>query len=166
YVESVEDRPRFVLAARAAAAKKPVVLLMGGRTGPGSRAAALHTGAAPTDDAAIEDFATEACALRVTSLRSLLLVAKGFGFFPQGFGPRAFILSRSGGPGVLCAARAAAGGLELAPPPNAMADRLRAELPPEAAVSNPIDLLADAREERFGLALDLALEHGPAVYDA
>lgn len=166
YVESVEDRGRFVRAARAAAARKPVVLLMGGRTAPGSRAAALHTGAAPAGEAAIEDFAQEACALRVTSLRSLLLAAKGFGFFPQGVGQRVFILSNSGGPGVLCADCAAAGGLELPPLPNAMAARLQAELPAEAAISNPIDLLADAREERFGLALDLALEHGPGCYDA
>lgn len=166
YVESVEDRARFVRVARQVAARKPVVLLMGGRTAAGARAAALHTGAAPTDDAAIEAFAHEACALRMTSLRSLLLAAKGFGRFPQGFGPRAFILSNSGGPGVLCADRAASDGLELAALPNAMAERLKRELPPEAAVSNPIDLLADAREERFGLALELALEHGAAAWDA
>jgi len=165
YVESVEDRAGFVGAARKVAARKPVVLLMGGRSAAGSRAAALHTGAAPTDDAAIEAFAEAACCLRVTSLRSLLLAAKGFGRFPQGLGPRAFILSNSGGPGVLCADRAAAGGLELPAPPEAMARALRAALPAEAAVANPVDLLADAREDRFGLALDLALEHG-AAWDA
>jgi acetyltransferase len=166
YVESVEDRARFARVARAAAARKPVVLLMGGRTAPGARAAALHTGATPTDDGVIERFAHDACALRVTSLRSLLLAAKGFGFFPQGFGRRAFILSNSGGPGVLCADRAVSDGLDLPPLPGAMAERLRTELPPEAAVANPIDLLADAREDRFGLALDLALEHGPTAGDA
>ena len=165
YVESVEDRARFVQVARKVAARKPVVLLIGGRTGPGARGAALHTGAAASDDAAIEAFAQAACALRVTSLRSLLLAAKGFGFFPQGFGPRAFILSNSGGPGVLCADRAVSGGLDLAALPEGMAERLRRELPPEAAVSNPVDLLADAREERFRLTLELALEHG-ANWDA
>ena len=160
YVESVADRARFVQVSRRVAAKKPVVMLMGGRTGPGARAAALHTGAAAYNDAEIEAFAADACALRVVSLQSLLLAAKGFGFFPRGFGRRAFVLSNSGGPGVLCADRAALGGLELSPPPEAMVERLRRDLPREAALSNPIDLLADAREDRFGLALDLALEVG------
>jgi acetyltransferase len=47
-----------------------------------------------------------------------------------------------------------------------MADRLRAALPPEAAVANPIDLLADAREDRFAAALDAALEAGADAFDA
>jgi acyl-CoA synthetase (NDP forming) len=43
---------------------------------------------------------------------------------------------------------------------------LRAALPPEAAVANPMDLLADAREERFLEALDAALSEGRNHFDA
>jgi acetyltransferase len=57
-------------------------------------------------------------------------------------------------------------GLELAPLPPAMASTLRAALPGEASVANPLDLLADAREERFGLALDAAAAAGKAAFDA
>lgn len=166
YVENIEDEKRFRAAARRIAARKPVVALMGGRTAQGAAAAARHTGAQTRDEAAIERLCRESCVLRVNSLRRLLLAGKGFGAFPQGIGRRALILSNSGGPGVICADEAAAQGLDLVDLPRAMHDNLRAALPPEAAVANPIDLLADAREDRFGLALEAAVAAGSAAFDA
>jgi acetyltransferase len=148
------------------AREKPVVLLLGGRTAKGGAAAAAHTGAVPNDDAAQAAFAAESCAVRVTSLRRLMLAAKGFGFFPQGFGRRALVLSNSGGPGVLATDAAIAEGLDLPPLPVPVAEALKAALPGEASVANPLDLLADAREDRFGMTLDLALRHGRGTYDA
>jgi len=166
YIESIEDKARFRDVARRVAAEKPVVALIGGRTEPGARAAAAHTGAPAQDDREMDVF-TEACGvLRVKSLRRLLLAAKGFGAFPQGIGKRALVLSNSGGPGVLCTDRAAAEGLDLAPLPPAMATSLRAALPAEASVANPLDLLADAREDRFGLTLESAIKEGAHAFDA
>jgi acetyltransferase len=166
YIESIEDKARFRTVARRVAAEKPVVALIGGRTGPGARAAAAHTGAPAQDDREMDAFAAECGMLRVESLRRLLLAAKGFGAFPQGIGKRALILSNSGGPGVLCTDRAAAEGLDIAPLPAAMATALRAALPAEASVANPLDLLADAREDRFGLTLDCAIRDGAQAFDA
>jgi acetyltransferase len=166
YIESIDDLPRFRAVARRVAAEKPVVALIGGRTGPGARAAAAHTGAASQDDTAMDALCAACGILRVDSLRRLLLAAKGFGAFPHGFGKRVLILSNSGGPGVLCTDRAAREGLDIVTLPAAMAATLRAQLPAEASVANPLDLLADAREDRFGLTLDAAIHEGPAAFDA
>jgi acetyltransferase len=46
-----------------------------------------------------------------------------------------------------------------------MADVLRQALPPEASVANPIDLLADAREDRFGMTFEAAMTHATQAYD-
>jgi acyl-CoA synthetase (NDP forming) len=165
YIESIEDHERFRRMARAVAARKPVIALFGGRTAVGGRAAAAHTGAVANDDAAIEAFCTSCGIIRVESLRRLLVAAKAFGRFPQGLGKRALILSNSGGPGVLCADRASLEGLDLGALPAAMAEVLRQRLPPEASVANPIDLLADAREDRFGLAFEAAMTHADQAYD-
>ncbi|HEX7966782.1 MAG TPA: CoA-binding protein, partial [Stellaceae bacterium] len=166
YIESIDDLARFRAVARRVAAEKPVVALIGGRTGPGARAAAAHTGAAAQDDKAMDAFCTECGILRVDSLRRLLLAAKGFGAFPQGIGRRVLILSNSGGPGVLCTDRAASEGLDVVALPPAMAAALRANLPGEASVANPLDLLADAREDRFGLTLETAIRDGGGAFDA
>lgn len=165
YVESIEDHERFRAVARKVAASKPVIALFGGRTEVGGRAASAHTGAVANDDSAIEAFCASCGIVRVTSLRRLLIAAKAFGRFPQGLGKRALILSNSGGPGVICADRAALEGLELGGLPQPMADVLRQQLPPEASVANPIDLLADAREDRFGLAFEAAMSHAAQAYD-
>lgn len=165
YVESIEDHERFRTVALKVAASKPVIAQFGGRTEIGGRAAAAHTGAVANDEAAIDAFCASCGIVRVDSLRRLLIAAKAFGRFPQGLGRRALILSNSGGPGVICADRAALEGLALGPLPKPMAEVLRQRLPGEASVANPIDLLADAREDRFGMALEAAMTHAPADYD-
>ena len=165
YVESIDDHERFRTLARAVAARKPVIALFGGRTAIGAQAATAHTGAVANDDAAIDAFSASCGIVRVESLRRLLVAAKAFGRFPQGLGKRALILSNSGGPGVLCADRASLEGLELGALPKAMAEVLRQRLPPEASVANPIDLLADAREDRFALAFEAAMTHAADAYD-
>ena len=165
YVESIEDHERFRAVARKVAAIKPVIALFGGRTEIGGRAAAAHTGAVANDEAAIDLFCASCGIVRVESLRRLLIAAKAFGRFPQGLGRRALILSNSGGPGVICADRAAVEGLDLAALPEPMAEVLRQRLPGEASVANPIDLLADAREDRFGLAFEAAMTHAADRYD-
>lgn len=167
YVESVADPRRLRAVARRVAARKPVVALFGGATAPGAAAAAAHTGAAANTDAAIEAYAADCAMLRVRSLAELLLAARGFGFYPDGLpGRRVLVLSNSGGPGVLASDRAAGAGLDLAPLPAAMAATLRAILPAEAAIANPLDLLADAREDRFAATLEAALDAGSAAFDA
>lgn len=166
YIESIADRARFRAIAQRVARVKPVVALMSGATVPGARATAAHTGAVPTDEAAIEAYLAECGIVRATSLRRLLLAAKIFGAYPEGIGPRALILSNSGGPGVLATDQAIREGLELPGLPETYAATLRQALPGEASVANPLDLLADAREERFGLTLDGALTHGKGAFDA
>ena len=104
--------------------------------------------------------------VRVKSLRRLLLAGKAFGTFPDGIGGRVLVLSNSGGPGVLAADQCLDEGLSLPNLPPGMAERLRAALPPEASVANPIDLLADAREDRFGASIDAAIESGHGQFDA
>ncbi len=162
YLESARDLGALKATARAVSRTKPVVALIPGRTAPGLAAARAHTGASLDGDAAIDCLCAEAGIVRVASLRELELAAKAFGFFPQGVGRRALILSNSGGPGVLATDRATLVGLDLVDLPPAMAEELRSFLPGEASVRNPLDLLADAREDRFGATLEVALAHGHA----
>lgn len=166
YLESFGDAARFGQVAREVTRKKPVVALIGGRTAPGREAAYRHTGSRPADDETVEAFCRQAGIVRVKNLRRLLLAAKGFGAFPQGIGRRVLLLSNSGGPGVLAADQATEEGLLLPELPAPMSQALRQQLPAEAAVANPMDLLADAREDRFRATLTAALLHAPGYFDA
>ena len=165
YVESVEDAQRLRDIARRVARHKPVIALFGGRSAVGGAAASAHTGALINDDAAIERFCAASGMIRVASLRRMLIAAKAFGRFPKGLGARALILSNSGGPGVLAADQAQSEGLELGALPEPLRLVLRQQLPAEASVANPLDLLADAREERFEQTFEAVMQHAAHLYD-
>jgi acetyltransferase len=166
YVESFGDADRFRAAALEVSKRKPIVALMGGRTQPGRDAAFRHTGSQAMPDFEAEAFCNAAGVIRVKSMRSLMLAGKAFGQHSGGIGRRVLILSNSGGPGVLCTDLCSEAGLQLDQPPEALAQRLRALYPPEAVVANPLDLLADAREDRFGATLQAVLELAPHAFDA
>lgn len=85
--------------------------------------------------------------------------------YPEGAGRRVLVLSNSGGPGVLTTDAATNGGLQIASLPDSFAAPLRSALPAEAAVANPMDLLADAREDRFAMCFEAALAHAPSAFD-
>ena len=165
YAESFGDMDRFREVARRVSKRKPIVALSGGRTPEGRSAALRHTGSASLTDAEAERFCAESGMVRATSLRRLMLAGKVFGAHPSGIGRRVLVLSNSGGPGVLCTDQSALEGLELPALPAALQARLRSFLPPEASVANPLDLLADARDDRFGDTLTASLENG-AAFDA
>ena len=166
YVESFGDAARFAEVARKVVKVKPVIALIGGRTPAGRDAAFRHTGSRPPEDATTDEFCRRSGIVRVKSLRRLLLAGKAFGAFPQGIGKRVLLLSNSGGPGVLATDQAMDEGLVLPDLPAAMAEKLRGFLPPEASIANPLDLLADARAERFSATLAVALEMGKEHFDA
>jgi acetyltransferase len=166
YAESFGDTHRFRTLARAISTHKPVVTLIGGRTVPGREAALRHTGSRAMSDEQADAFCTDSGMLRVKSLRALMLAGKAFGLHPGGVGRRMLLLSNSGGPGVLAADRCAELGLELPELPQQLAQRLRSLYPAEAVVANPLDLLADAREDRFGDTLEAVLHLAPDAFDA
>src|SRR3954453_1241015 len=166
YAESFGDAERFKEICRRVSASKPIIGLLGGRTEPGSAAAFRHTGSVALSQEQAAAFSRDCGMAQAQSLRELLLAGKAFAAHPAGIGSRVLVLSNSGGPGVLCADRCALEGLSLPPLPPALVARLRSDLPEEAAVANPLDLLADAREDRFAATFTASLELARDAFDA
>jgi acetyltransferase len=166
YAESFGDADRFKQVCRTVSAIKPVIALIGGCTDAGRAAAFRHTGSIALGAQQAAQFARDCGMAQADSLQGLMLAAKAFAAYPRGIGPRVLVLSNSGGPGVLCADRCELEGLRLPDLPEPLARQLRAELPQEAAVANPLDLLADAREERFAATFNATIEHAKQTFDA
>jgi acetyltransferase len=164
YAESFGDARRFQALARAV--RKPIIALIGGRTSIGRDAAFRHTGSTAMSNEDADAFCRAAGIVRVSSLRGLLLAGKAFCAHPGGIGRRVLLLSNSGGPGVLATDQCVQEGLELPAIPSTLVPRLRALYPPEAVVANPLDLLADAREDRFGGTLEAVLAGAADAFDA
>jgi acetyl coenzyme A synthetase (ADP forming)-like protein len=154
YIEGVVDGRAFFTALRAAAARKPCVLMKAGRSAAGAKAVSSHTGALAGSDRAFDAAVRQAGALRVTVLEELFDVARVLVTGRTPPGRRVVMVTNGGGLGILATDAAADAGLTITPPASTIQAALRGVLPPHASVGNPIDLIGDATPSRYGAALE------------
>jgi len=96
YLESFKKPRRFLKVAREVTRSKPVILLKGGSTAEGSRAAVAHTAALASDDRIIEGALRQAGVVRVYDYSHLILAAKALAAMPLPMGNRVSFLAPSG----------------------------------------------------------------------
>jgi acyl-CoA synthetase (NDP forming) len=153
YLEDVKDGRRFFEVLRASRAKKPMVILRGGRSRQGRAAAASHTGAMAGDDRAWESVAKQAgCALAKT-IDQFLGALLALQFFELHERPtrRVTLFGNGGGTSVLATDSFAECGLDVAPFDELTLGRLEAlNLPPGTSVANPIDAPVATLQEEEG----------------
>ncbi|HEV8616820.1 MAG TPA: acetate--CoA ligase family protein [Methylomirabilota bacterium] len=154
YLEGVADGAAFFHALRAAARRKPCVVLKTGRSEEGARAVGTHTGALAGSDRAFDAAVRQAGAIRVTTLEELFDVGRGLVAGRTPTSRRVVLVTNGGGLGILATDAARAAGLELAPLDAVTRGRLALTLPPQAAAGNPVDLIGDATPQRYADALE------------
>lgn len=157
YVEGVQEAAKFMSAARAAARTKPVIVLKAGRSAAAGRAAISHTGAiAGAYDVHVAAF-RRAGMITVDTLGELFDAAQMVAHDQPYRGKRLAIISNGGGAGVLAADALQRVGGELAELAPSTFASLDARLPAGWSRFNPIDVVGDARADRFVAALDGAM---------
>ena len=158
YLETFGNTRRFSRIARRISRKKPIVAVKAGRSDVGGRAASSHTGALAASDAAADAVFKQAGVIRVNTIEEMFNVSKLLAAQPLLQGPNIGILTNAGGPGVLAADAAIGWGLSV---PGLSADtrnKLAAFLPKEAALINPVDIIASASGSQFEQSLRVMLE--------
>jgi acetyltransferase len=155
YMQSVENARSFLSAAREVSYSKPVIVLKAGRTTPGAKAAARHSGSREQDDDVLDAVFQRCGVLRVHSIGDLFYMADALSKQPRPKGPRLAIVTNAGGPGVLAADALIEGGGVLADLSDAAMERLSEFLPPHWSRNNPIDLLGDACADTYGNVIDI-----------
>ena len=157
FIEGPGEPADFLDAVSEVAASKPVVILKGGRSSFGQRAALSHTSALAGDGRVWVSLLREAGAQVVDGSEELFDVAAAFARsgdrLPKG--RRVAIFTVAGGPAVVAADQCAAQGLALPRLDEALGS-LRGQLPAFASLANPIDLPGSARRELFPLCLEAA----------
>ena len=88
------------------------------------------------------------------SLEELFDYALAFSAQPLPKGNRVAIVTNAGGLGIMTTDAAVRYGLEIAEFEDQTVAKLKAGLPPAANVHNPVDVLGDAREDRYRVALE------------
>jgi acetyl coenzyme A synthetase (ADP forming)-like protein len=157
YIESVVDGRKFMDACRRVVKNKPIFVVKSGVSTAGARAASSHTGSLAGSDTAY-DVAFRQCGVRRASdMAALFDVASVYDDMHLPSGNRVAIVTNAGGPGILTTDACEASGLQIASLSQHTVGYLKENLPPAAAVYNPIDALGTAQPEDYSLCIEAAL---------
>lgn len=154
YTEGVPNGQEFIQVARRVTCKKPVVAIKSGVTQSGSRAVSSHTGSLAGSEQAYQAAFHQAGILRADSMESLFDMALALGYQPGLKGDCVAIITNAGGPGILATDALERSGLSLARFELDTIYALEQYLPDAASAANPVDVLGDARADRYKFALE------------
>jgi acetyltransferase len=163
YVEGINDGRAFFERMRSVAHRMPLVLVKGGASDVGARAAASHTGSLATNDRVFDGACRQAGVVRAATIEEAYEAAATFATQPLPQGPNVCVVSTAGGWGVVTAdAISRTPGLQLLALPDDLRDELDQHLPPRWSRNNPVDMAGGETKDTIPTVLEIAARH-PAV---
>jgi acetyltransferase len=163
YVEGITDGRAFYERALAISPRMPLVLVKGGATEGGARAAASHTGALAANDRIFDGACRQAGVVRASTIEEAFEAAATFATQPLPRGPNVVVLTTAGGWGVVTAdAITRDRDLVLAALPADLLAEIDTKLPPRWSRNNPVDLAGGETRETVPELLELVARH-PSV---
>ncbi len=165
YVEGITDGRALLERLGDAAARKPLVLVKGGATEGGARAAASHTGALAADDKVFDGACRAAGITRAASVTEAFEAAATFATQPTPAGPNTVVLTTAGGWGVVTAdAITRSPDLTLLALPDDLRTAIDEKLPPRWSRNNPVDCAGGETRDTIPEVMELIARH-PEVHN-
>lgn len=149
YLESFVDGEKFIKYFIDEKITKPVIVLKGGRTSSGIKAASSHTGALGSSDKVVDAILNQFGIIRADDLNDMFNTVKGFEEFPAPKGNRVAVVTNAGGPAILTVDTLEKNKLVLADLTQQTKSKLKEIVHPEGSVNNPVDLLPGGTAEQF-----------------
>jgi len=143
YVESVKNGRRFLESCHRVSKKKPIILLKGGQSQAGNKAAASHTGALSSDSRIFDAVCKQAGIVKVERSMDLLDLSAAFSSLPLPRGNRAAIMTLGGGWGVITADLCSEYNIEVPELSPDLIGHLNTLLPPYWSHANPVDIVGE-----------------------
>lgn len=139
YMEDVKDGKAFIKASKQC--RKPIVVLKGGRSSVGAKAAASHTGALAGSDKIYQAAFKQAGVHLVDTIEEFIIAAEVFSMCNIPKGNKVGIVSPGGGANISCVDHC--GGLEIPKFSDSLQSIIKLYMPSHAAKPvNPVDLAA------------------------
>ncbi|OGD44363.1 hypothetical protein A3K69_07710 [Candidatus Bathyarchaeota archaeon RBG_16_57_9] len=158
YLESIERGRRFLEVAERVVKTKPVMVVKGGTSSAGAKAAGSHTGAMVGSFLSYQKAFERTGVILTESMEDLFNYAVAFTEQPLPKDEGVAIVTNAGGPGILSTDLLEKLGLKMAQLTEETRVKLRESLPPAAATGNPVDILGDALPDRYHIAVELVLD--------
>ena len=158
YIESITEAHKFMIAARAFARKKPIIVYKAGRFPESAKAAASHTGALASEDSICDAVFARAGIARVYNMENIFDFTDLIGRKRIPKGPNLAIVTNAGGPGVMAVDTLLDLKGNLAELSEQTMQKLNDCLPPFWSHGNPVDVIGDATPERYAKATKIILD--------
>ena len=149
YLESFNDGEGFIRYFIDDRITKPVIIVKGGKTSSGIKAASSHTGALGSSDKVVNAVMKQFGIIRANDLNDLFNISKGFESFQLPAGNRIAVVTNGGGPAILTVDSLEKNNLQLAELSEKTRTKLKEIVHPEGSVNNPVDLLPGGTAEQF-----------------
>jgi acetyltransferase len=156
YMEGIKNGRKFIEEARKTVKRKPILALKGGITQESAQRAKSHTASIAGADEIFDAAFKKAGIIRVENVEELMDAAIALSKQPPMHGDNVAIVSNVGGPAILAADAVAKNNLKLA----TLSERTKKKIESlyhGVDATNPIDIIADARAERYEKVLELVL---------
>ena len=154
YLEDMTNGRRFIETVRNIfwETHKPMLCLKSGRSPEGAKAVSSHTGSLAGSDSVYDALLAQSGVQRVQTIAELFDCAALYTTQPMPRGGRLAIVTNAGGPGIMATDAAVHYGLKLAELSDATKEKLKPALPAAASLRNPVDVIGDARADRYRAA--------------
>ena len=163
YVEGIVDGRSLLDRFASVAARKPLVVVKGGATEGGAKAAASHTGALAANDKIFDGACRQAGVTRAATVEEAFEAAATFATQPLPKGPNVVILTTAGGWGVVTSdAIVRDGKLTLMALPDDLAAQIDTKLPPRWSHNNPVDCAGGETRDTIPEVMEIIAAH-PSV---
>jgi len=149
YLEDIRDGRRFLETAKAAVARKPVLILKGARTEAGAQAAASHTASLAVKDSVFEGAVRQSGALRIYSIDEFIRTLRGFLKMPLPRGGGLALVTYSGAQAIMSIDTAVEEGLDVARLGDETKKKISQVIATPSKAQNPIDLFPDMLAHGF-----------------
>ena len=160
YVEGITDGLGLMFRLGEVAKTKPVVLVKGGATENGARAAASHTGALAANDSIFDGSCRAHGISRAATVEEAFEAAATFATQPLPKGPNVIILTTAGGWGVVTSdALARDGQLQLMQLPRDLQEMIDTRLPPRWSRNNPVDCAGGETRDTIPEVMEMIARH-------
>src|SRR5207237_5407265 len=130
-------------------------VIKAGRTQAAAQAAASHTGTLTGSHEVFNEACRRSGVLSVNRIDEVFYMAEVLSKQPRPSGPRLTILTNAGGPAVLATDALMMLDGELTPLSKQTHEALNDFLPPHWSRNNPVDILGDAKADRYAKALEI-----------
>jgi acyl-CoA synthetase (NDP forming) len=156
YMEGIKNGRNFIETAKKIVKKKPILALKGGITQESAHRAKSHTASIAGSNQIFDAALKKAGIIRVEDIEELMNAAIALSKQPPMHGDQVAIVSNVGGPAILAADAVVKNNLKLATLSKKTKRKIES-LYPGVDATNPIDMIADARAERYQNVLELVL---------